>query len=602
MKLKNELGNVKIIAIIAVIILVVILGIIFTRKSTQEKTVETVAKEAYEYFVLYAVDGNVGVVSKDGTTVVNPEYTNVYIPNQSKDVFFCVIDDDNYKILDKTGKELFKEFLNVSTVVISSNTMEMEKNVLTYEKDGRYGLIDYSGNIVTDAIYEDISSLPNKPGCLLVRKDGLYGVLDSNGNSIIDTKYNTIAGDEYSSEQDGYLRTGYIVSTKTETGILYGYIDYKGNVLIEPKYELITRPLVNDVEDDIYLVFREKGKRGVIKNKKVIMKPKYQFINYYDTSKIFIVTKGGKYGFYNLDGDEILPPEYTSYSVSGKYICVGQDERTMLYDLHGNLVNSNKYKGIQETGNPAFFIAQDKDGLYSIISKDKEISNNYKNVTYAFDNFFIFTNQAGQSGVLDVYSGIEVEAQYDYIIVLENAKALEAHKGNEVDIYSNIIEKVLTLSDAIVEKVDSNFTAVYTDTEMFYIDNTGKIVANTDVYKNADIYTYKNESDKWGFKNKSDEIVLETMYDFATEVNEYGFAGIRLKDKWGVVNKEGEIVVEPSYEITSYYLPKFVGIYLLEETEGGKYCIEVGAELQPELQQKLQPENNPVTNNVEESE
>ena len=72
-----------------------------------------------------------------------------------------------------------------------------------------------------------------------------------------------------------------------------------------------------------------------------------------------------------------------------------------------------------------------------------EIADNYTNITYAFDNFFIFTNQTGLSGVLNVYTGVEVEAQYDYIIVLENAKALEARKENSVDIYSSIIEKVI---------------------------------------------------------------------------------------------------------------------------------------------------------------
>lgn len=573
MKLKNENGNIKVIIAIVVVVIAIVLGIVLSRRTDVEKTVTTISQEAYEYFDFYTLDEKVGVVGKDGNTIINPEYAYIYIPNKAKDVFFCFDDEDNYKIFDKTGKELFKEFTNVYPIIISSSTLEMEKQVLSYEKDDRIGLIDFSGNVIADAVYEDISSLPNKPGCLLVRKDGLYGVLDSEGNIIIDTKYNTITGDEFSSEKDGYLKTGYIISTKSQTGILYGYIDYKGNLLVEPKYEVIERPLTNNT-DDIYLIFRENGKRGIIKNKKVILKSRYQYINYNDTSKIFIVTKNGKYGFYDIDGDEILAPEYTSYSVAGNYICVSQESKTMLYDLHGNLVNSNRYKSILETGNPSFFIAQDNSGFYSIISKDSEIADNYTNITYAFKNFFVYTDQNGLSGILDVYTGVEVEAQYDYIIVLENANVLEARKGDSVDIYSNIIEKVLTMSGAVVEKVDEKYTAIYNNTELKYIDNEGKIVENTEIFKNLSLYSYQNGEGKWGYKNISGETKIDAIYDRVTELNIYGFAGIMLDGKWGVIDKDGNIIVEPAYEIETYYAPSFIGKYLLEEAED-IHCIEL---------------------------
>ena len=572
--MSSEKGNVKIIVAVVIIIIAIIIGVYLSQRNKNGKIVEPLKEESYEYFCLYNQENKVGVVNKEGEVLINPEYKTVYIPNQAKDVFFCYDEEDNYKIFDKTGKELFKEFTNVSPIILSLNSLEMEKKVLIYEKDGRYGIIDYSGSILSDAIYEDISSLTNKPGCILVRKDGQYGVLDSEWNVIIDTKYNSISGDEFSSEKDGYLKTGYIISNKTATGILYGYIDYNGEILIEPKYELISRAPVNGT-DDIYLIFRDKGKRGVIKNKKIIMKPQYQFINYNDTSKIFIVTKTGKYGFYKLDGSEVLAPEYTSYSVAGNYICVSQNERMMLYDLHGNLVNQNRYKSIQETGNPSFFIAQDESGLYSIISKDVEIADNYTNITYAFDNFFVFTNQSGLSGILNVYSGIEVEPKYDYIIVLDNAKALEAHRDNEIDIYSNIIEKVLTMENAIVEKIDDKYTSIYTNKDLKYIDNNGQIVENTEVFKDANLYSYKNSSGRWGFKNKAGEVIVEAKYDMVTELNKYGFAGVREDGLWGVIDKFGKTVVEPTYEIESYYAPKFIGRFLLEESEDS-HCVDLG--------------------------
>ena len=257
------------------------------------------------------------------------------------------------------------------------------------------------------------------------------------------------------------------------------------------------------------------------------------------------------------------------------------------YDLHGNLVNTNTYKSILETGNEAFFIAQDQEGYYSIISKDYQTEDKYTNISYAFDNFFVFTNEEGKSGVLDVYTGIEVQPEYDYILVLQNARALEARIGDEADIYSENIEKILTMSGAVVEKVADNYTAIYSENDLVYIDNTGKIVENTEIFKDLELYSYKSEDGKWGFVNANKEIVLEPKYDVVTELNEYGFAGIYLEGKWGVVDKTGKVVVEPKYEIETYYSPSFVGKYLLEEVED-IHCLEVG-------DQKIETINPEVT-------
>jgi len=45
-----------------------------------------------------------------------------------------------------------------------------------------------------------------------------------------------------------------------------------------------------------------------------------------------------------------------------------------------------------------------------------------------------------------------------------------------------------------------------------------------------------------------------------TELNQYGYAGIRKGDKWGVIDEKGNVVVEPSYEI-EWEEPEFIGPY-----------------------------------------
>lgn len=573
MKLKNAKGNVKIILCIAVVILIIIIGIIVLKYAKKEENIQINKQEPYEYFNLYSADGTVGVIDKTGKVLIKSEYTEIYIPNQFKDVFFCFKNDEEYTVLNSKGEDIFENFENVSPITISDTTLEMEKEVLVYSENEKYGLVDYSGKKLTEPIYDEITSLANKPGFIQVKKDDLYGVLDSKGKIIINIKYNSVKGDGYCSQVDEYAKTGYIISEKTDTGIIYGYINYKGKVLIEPKYESITRALEYDKED-IYLIVMENGKKGVIRNKKVLIKPKYQAINYYNVSKIFIVNRNQKYGFYDANGDQILNAEYESYTVAGNYISVSKDDNMRLYDLHGNLVNTNTYKSIIETGNSSYFIAQDENGYFSIISKDVQIDNKYTNISYAFDNFFIFTNEEGLSGLLNVYTGIEIQPTYEYIIVLENAKALEARKADEVDIYSENIEKVLSMKNGVVESIDNNYFAIYSNEDLKYIDNTGKIVENTEVYKNLKLYSYKSDDGKWGFKDSSGKIIVDCKYDMVTELNEYGFAGIYQEGKWGVIDSSGKVIVVPTYELETYYSPKFIDKYLIENLDN-LHVIEV---------------------------
>lgn len=176
--MKRDSGNIKIIIAIIILILLIIIGIFVVKNSFSKKEV-VIKNEPYEYFTLNSSNGKLGIVDKNGNIVIEPEYENIYIPNQSKDVFICYKDESNYSVINKEGKDIFQDVGNVYSILISDTSLEMEKNVLLYEKDEKFGLIDYDGKKITEPIYEEIISLPNKPGFLRVKKDGLYGVLDS---------------------------------------------------------------------------------------------------------------------------------------------------------------------------------------------------------------------------------------------------------------------------------------------------------------------------------------------------------------------------------------------------------------------------------------
>ena len=573
----NEKGSIGIKIVIFVLIIALVIGgiFLFRNKGKNSSINYEDLKENYEYFPVYKNNGKVGVIDKSGNMIIDPEYEEVYIPNQEKDVFICFQIENHYRILNKDKAELFQDVSNVEVIMINEDTMEMERGVLRYKTDEKYGLLSLDGEKLTNPIYDSIISMPNKPGDLLVEKDGKFGVLNSLGKEIIPVDYTNIRGDDYVSPKDGYKKTGYILSNKTDEGVLYGYADYDGEIVIPAKYEKVGRCLDYEL-DDVYIVYMDRGRSGIYRNDKVMIKPEYQEIHFYAPSHVFIVNKNGKFGLINKDGKMVLEPEYLNYSIAGNYIYVATESMSSLFDIHGNLINSNSYRSIKATDNPEYFIAENEKGFYSIISKDKQIDNNYLRIEYAFDNFFIFTDQNGKCGLLNVYTGVEINPDYDSILVIEGTNALEAKTGTVTDIYEKNLVKVLSIENGVIENLKNDNFVVYNNKEMHYFDKLGKEVRNIEILDEKNIYTY-SENGKWGYIRKDGAVVVPATYDMATELDDYGFAGVLKNNKWGVVNFEGNVIVEPAYTIENYYFPRFVGEYMLDEIRNN-YCIEINVE------------------------
>ena len=578
--IKNEYSLVKIliaIGIVIAIIALIVFGIIKIFKNSLNKEI-SYQDSKYEYFVLYDLENKAGIINKSGEEIVKCKYSEIYIPNEEKDVFFCYDEEENLVILNSRNEQILTEYKDISILRTSDTAfIDFEKDVLKYKENDKFGLIDLDGYRLTEPIYQTISILENKPGAILAKKDDKYGILDNKGNIIVDFKYDSISGDGYCSQNDGYTKTGYITKNKTNTGDTFGYIDYKGKVIIETKYESIQRALEYD-EEELYLICMNRGKKGVYNAKKKIINFDYQNIYYSDTSNIFIVQKGNKYGFFNKNGKEILAPEFEEYSLVGNYICVTKNEFKTLYDINGNTLNNLNYISMLETENPDYFIAQKENGNYCIINKNITEDENFSFLTYAFDDYFIFINDEGKYGVWQVWHGQVVKPEYEYILKIEGKNALEAKKyeSDETDIYSKNMEIVSTISGAIVDTVDENFSVIYSNSEKIYIGKDGNIVSNEQVYPDNNIYSVKKD-DYWGFIDQNGQMVIKPEYDFVTEINEYGYAAIATKGVWGVINETGEIIVDPSYSLNVYYMPELVGQYKLEHTDT-LHCIEVEGE------------------------
>lgn len=567
---ENNIKKLFVIIILSIVLVITILFIknIYTKTNYKDEN----KKYKQNYFIEYSSLEKVGVINRKGEEVIEAKYADIYIPNPEKDVFICVNEDDSYIIFNSKGEEILKNYTNISAFTTSEGMLDFEKEVLKFEQDGKYGLLNLDGQIVAKAEYDEIKSLKNKPGKLLVKKDNNYGVLDSKGNIIIDIKYASIVGDGYCTQNDGYIKTGYIVKEKTETGYYYGYINANAEMLLKTEYETIERLLNYSDTNNVYLIGMKNGKKGFFKNGKKVIDNKYQSITYSPSSDIIVARTTKNYVFYNLEGKPILDSKYQEYSLAGNYISVLENDERKLYDINGNYLTNIAYKSIKETENPNYFITVDENNRYSIMNKSTELHETYMDLKYAFDDYFIFTTDDNKMGVLNVWQGVVIEPEYDSILKIENINALEAKLGNETTIYSKQLQKVSTLKDSIVENIQDEFAVIYSDTEIIYLDENGMQISNLNIFNNK-LYSIK-QNEKWGFQDKSGNILVECTYDIVTEFNEYGFAGVKKDGKWGIIDSSGKIISEPKYEIETYYFPIFIGKTYIELTDS-LHCIKL---------------------------
>lgn len=553
-----------IVPVVIIVVAIVLVGIMTSNKLKYE--IEDVAE--YNYFKLYQNE-KYGVIDKTGNVIINPEYEMLYIPNPSKAVFVCYYDynsgDGEYKtkVFNEKAEQIFTEYEKVDAFVFEEPTSKIpfEKSVLEYKKDGKYGLIDFNGQEITANIYNSIQNLEYKEGCFIVEQEGKFGVINLKGNEIVGISYDKIYADGYYEEETKSYNAGFIVGQKTDEGYRYGYINSNGKLLLETKYNEINR-VTNIIDNkNIYLVTFENGKAGLTKNKKTILNNEYEEIEYNKSNNLFGIQKASKQGVTNINGKFIVPIEYDSIMFSGNTINAIKDGQVVVFNTEGEKQENTEYSSVIPTKNENYTITIDEKNKYGVINKNGEIliKNNYQYIEYAFSNYFIVTNN-GKVGIINDEGKAEVDFKYDIIQRIEDTNVMQAidFATNSTDIYDKDSKISLSVEGGIIYK-ENGYIKILSDTDRKYIDNSGKVLSNKEIFKENTLFASSKEG-KWGFVDKDGKEIVEYKYDMVTEFNNYGYAGIKKDNVWGVINKDGNIVVEPSYKI-EWKEPDFISKY-----------------------------------------
>lgn len=561
--------------IIGIILVAIIVGIsvYFINKNARSYEIEKVSN--YNYFVLKK-DNLTGVIDRSGNTIIEAQYDNIVIPNPEKPIFVCY-EDENTKVINERKEEILTEYQNIEPIALQNITSDLmyEKSVLKFEKDGKFGLINFDGKQISKPIYESIEGLPYKEGELLVTKEGKFGVINIKGNELIDIKYDKISVDGYYTAENSYKFAGYIVTNTTDEGYRYGYISYDGKMLLEPEYNELSRVIGIIDNENSYILCAKNGQYGIMKNEEQLIPNQYQSIEYDESNKLFTVEISKKFGIANLEGKIIVPAEYKQIDITGIYLYAKNDQGVTVYNADGTQANIDTSVAILNTSNEKYKIRinNSKGTKYGVINEDGEqvIEEKYNYIEYLFENYFIVSNEQSKLGVIDDDDNIKIDINNDLLQKIDGANMIQASITSEstTKLYSNDMTELCSMTNAKVE-VKQNYIKIYNDTEIKYFNKEGKELKNIEVYPNNTLFANK-ENDKWGFTDKNGNVVVEAKYDKVTEFNEYGFAGVKLDGKWGVVNSKGEEILAPTYNLNEEIEPYFIGNYYRVQYGFGEY-------------------------------
>ena len=420
------------------------------------------------------VDEKIGVIDQDNNMIINPQYDEIIIVNPHRAIFFCS-NGENQKVVNSKNEEIFQKYDKVEPIQILNE--KYEKNVLEYELDGKFGLLGITGDKVTEAKYEEITSMGYKESELLVKQDGKYGIIHENGNYKIKNKYDEILADEYYTEENEYKKSGYIVKTTTDEGYRYGYYDNEGMKVLNEEYNQITR-LTQIKSNDIYLIAAKNGQYGVFINNSKIINTEYQAIEYNSDMQMFIVERTGKYGAMTIKGTKVLEPEYSELNIKGIYLYCIKDEVQKVFDENGKEINIPFDTVITAIANSKYFIRNDA-GKFSIVNTnfEKITKQEYKYIEHAYNSYFIVTNEEDKVGVIDIEEKNVVKIEYDLIQQIKGKNIIQAidFSSDKTDIYDSEFDLALEMINANIELLE-NGIRVYNEEQESFLDDNGKFI------------------------------------------------------------------------------------------------------------------------------
>lgn len=426
--------NVVIFLFIIILLIVTIIVVKKTRKS-KKFSLETISSVEY---VAFMENNKYGVINKNGDVIIGAEYDEIDIPNPSKPVFICKYDYDensdeyHIRVFNNNKESILYQYYIVNSIDLNWDNSEIpfEKSVLKFKQKGKYGLIDFDGNVILKPKYEEITTLDSQEGLLLVKKKGKYGVININGDYILKEKYDIIKANENFHASTDLEKMGFLVGNLTKDGYKYGYVNYKNQKILNIEYDQIE--IINNIdEDNTYFIAFKDGKAGFYNNRYNILKNLYDDILYNKDDNCLIIEKDGKQGLFKINGEMLLSIDFDKIFISGRYVNARKDDTVEVFDYNTmDKIKIDNVIGLNETiENDKYIIAISNNEKYKIldVATNELKQNEYDYLEYIGNDVFIAYKDK-KFGIVDTNGKNIVDFVYDDLHCVKDKTVIQGTK------------------------------------------------------------------------------------------------------------------------------------------------------------------------------
>lgn len=457
------------------------------------------------------------------------------------------------------------------------------KTYFSAYKDNKWGVIDEKGENVIDPSYEEMIIIPNsKIDIFLCTYDVNYDTGDystkalNSKNEEIFTEYSKVEAISNHDETNTLWYEDQVL--KVQKNGKWGLINYEGKMLLNPQYDSIEA--LQGIKNA--LLVKKEGKCGLVNNEgRIILDTIYTEITNLgkDNSSGYIVKNDeGMYGIVGTSKNVILENKYEDIEkVYGNDLyVVTQEGKQKVINKEGQDVLTQGFEQVTD-------ILKTKDagviymsnGKYGVMTLNGEvkIEAQYENLKEVKANIFIATKENKQ-GIVDIDNQEKVPFQYQTITYSEKGDIYIAEDENYNSQVMNHQFEVKQTGILIEINTDSGYFELRQGDEYKYYNFKFEEKNKQDILTNHTLYLDKKDN-HYGYVDKNGNVVVEYVYDDATEQNEYGFSAVKKDGKWGAINNKGEVVQEPMYVLDDYVFIDFIGKWHLGKDMNMNYYNQI---------------------------
>lgn len=452
--------------------------------------------------------------------------------------YFTVYTNEKWGVINSKGEIVIEPQYN-EIIVIPDNT----KPVFICTYDVNYENNTYKTKVLNEKNkeifkeyekvepiynYDESNNLWYDTNVLKVQKSGLYGLANYNGKQILECNYDNI-------ESLKGVQNSIIIKKEDKIGIA----DNVGNIIVPVEYKEV-KSIENNYKYG-YIVINNENQYGIIDvNKKQILECNYEEIKPIYTSNKYIVKENGKYKIIDKDKNIILD--------------TGFDDITEINGDNITIIKDGKYGVITVTG-------------------EEKIQTKYDSLKYAFGDYYI-AKENNQYGIVDINNKEKLNFNYTSITYRKEEGIIEAEKEESIETELFDINLDLKLT-GIISEVNNvkGYIKVRVGDEYKYYNFKFEEKSNTEILNN-ELFLSKKDG-KYGYIDKNGKVIIDYIYDDATELNNYGYAAIKKNGMWGVIDKKGKVLVEPKYELGNNLKIDFIGKWHIGEDLNSNYYTDM---------------------------